>query len=144
MCLPIAEHDASVRPRSFLQPLGVWLLLAVLASLNGIFREFVLIPRVGESGGHVLSTGLLVLVILVMAYGYFRWTTVDFSTAELVLVGALWTLLTVGFEFVVGWAEGTPVSVTLAQYDVLAGQIWIVVPLTLLVAPMVFGRYLAS
>jgi len=44
--------------------------------------------------------------------------------------------LTVGFEFLVGFLEGTPPSETIAQYNVLAGQVWIVVPLTLLVAPL--------
>jgi len=60
-----------------------------------------------------------------------------------VLVGVGWTLLTVGFEFL-GAAEGTPVSVTLGQYDVFAGQVWILVPLTLLVAPYLFGSLLAT
>lgn len=62
---------------------------------------------------------------------------------ELLLVGVLWTVLTVGFEFLVGYVEGTPVSVTLGQYDVLAGQVWIAVPLTLLLAPLLFGGYFA-
>ena len=62
--------------------------------------------------------------------------------AELLLVGVVWTVLTVGFEFLVGYAEGTPVGVTLGQYDVLAGQVWLFVPLTLLVAPVVFGSSL--
>lgn len=53
-------------------------------------------------------------------------------------------MLTVGFEFLVGYVEGTPVSVTLGQYDVFAGQVWVLVPLTLLVAPLVFGRYFAG
>jgi hypothetical protein len=35
------------------------------------------------------------------------------------------------------------VSETVAQYDVLAGQVWILVPLTLLVAPLLFGWALA-
>ena len=52
-------------------------------------------------------------------------------------------MLTVGFEFLVGYIEETPVSVTLGQYDVLAGQVWIAVPVTLLVSPLVFGWYLS-
>jgi len=46
--------------------------------------------------------------------------------------------------FVVGYVEGTPVSVTVGQYNVLAGQVWIVVPLTLLFSPLLFGWYLSS
>jgi hypothetical protein len=34
--------------------------------------------------------------------------------------------------------------VSFGQYDVLAGQVWIAVPLTLLLAPLLFGWYLSS
>lgn len=138
----LAAGVGSIRLAVFLSPLGVWVAMAVLAVLNGGFREIVLIPRVGEYVGHVLSTALLVSAILIVSFGYFRWTAIEYSIVELVLVGILWTVLTVGFEFLVGYLEGTPVSVTLGQYDVLAGQVWIAVPLTLLVSPIIFGWYL--
>ncbi|MFB6141741.1 MAG: hypothetical protein ABEJ30_00180 [Halorientalis sp.] len=132
-----------VRPRVFLAPLGVWLVMAVVAVLNGGFREVVLIPRVGEYMGHVLSTALLVVAILLVSFVYFSWTATAYARVELLLVGVLWTVLTVGFEFLVGHVEGTPVSVTLGQYDVLAGQVWLAVPVTLLLAPLLCGWYLS-
>ena len=60
------------------------------------------------------------------------------------VVGVGWAVLTVSFEFLVGYVEGTPVSVTVGQYDVLAGEVWITVPLTLLVAPPPFGELLSA
>jgi hypothetical protein len=134
----------TVRPHAFLSPLGVWVVMAVVAVINGGIRETVLIPRVGEYAGHVVSTALLVAAILLVSAAYFSWTPVDYARGELVLVGLLWTVLTVGFEFLVGYVEGTPVSVTLGQYDVLAGQVWIAVPVTLFVAPLLFGWYLST
>lgn len=131
---------ASIRPSVLLAPLGAWAVMAVLAVANGIFREIVMIPRIGEYPGHVASTGMLVVAILVVAWLFFGWSTVDYATAELVAIGLVWVVLTVGFEFLVGYAEGTPPSVTIAQYDVFAGQVWIVVPIALFVAPLVFGR----
>lgn len=133
----------SVRLHVFLYPLGVWVLMAVVAVMNGGFRETVIIPRIGDYPGHVVSTALLVVAILVISFLYFSRTSIEYARAELVLVGILWTVLTVGFEFLVGYLEGTPVSVTLGQYDVLAGQVWIAVPLTLLLSPLLFGWYLA-
>jgi len=127
----------------FLYPIGIWVVMAVIAVLNGGFREVILISRVGEYIGHVLSTALLVAAILALSFAYFRWTPVSYSVVELVVVGVLWTVLTVGFEFLVGYVEGTPVAVTLGQYDVLAGQVWIAVPLTLLLSPLLFGWYLS-
>jgi hypothetical protein len=146
--MPLSSTPAvttqSVRPAVFLGPLAVWVLMAVLAVLNGVFRETVIIPQIGEYPGHVVSTLLLVAAILAVAGVYFSTTGTTYTDAELVLVGVGWTLLTVGFEFLVGAAEGTPVSVTLGQYDVFAGQVWILVPLTLLVAPYLFGSLLAT
>ncbi|WP_238709215.1 hypothetical protein [Natronorubrum halophilum] len=141
----IASMDIrAVRPRVFLYPLGVWVLMAVLAVLNGGLREVVLIPRVGAYPGHVLSTAVLTTVILVLSFLYFTNTPIAYLPVELLLVGTLWTALTVGFEFLVGYLEGTPVAVTLAQYNVFAGQVWILVPLVLFCSPLVFGWYLTN
>ena len=129
----------SIRPSVFLYPLGVWVAMAVLAVANGAFRETVLVPRIGEYAGHVVSTVLLVVTILAVSGLYFANTPIEYTRIELLLIGVGWTALTVGFEFLVGRLEGTPVSETVAQYDVLAGQVWILVPLTLLVAPPLFG-----
>lgn len=133
------ERAATRRLRGFGYPLGVWVLMAIVAIANGVFREVVIIPRVGAYPGHVISTGLLVTAIVLVSFLYFSIVTIDYSRVELVTIGILWVVLTVGFEFVVGYVEGTPVAVTLGQYNVLAGQVWIFVPLTLLLAPIVFG-----
>jgi len=133
---------ATVRPEVFLGPLGVWVLLAVLAVTNGVFRETVLIPRMDDHAAHVLSTAILVGMILAVAAAYFAWTGTAFSDAELVAIGVGWTVMTVGFEFLVGYAEGTPVSTPVGPYDVTAGQWWRAVPIALLLAPYVFGAVL--
>jgi hypothetical protein len=133
----------AIRPQVFAYPLGVWVILAVIAVANGVFRELILIPRIGEYPGHVLSTALLVIAILGLSFGYFQWTPIDYARVELLLLGVLWAGLTVGFEFLVGYVENTPVSVTIGQYDVLAGQVWIAVPLALLLSPLLFGWYLS-
>ena len=129
---------------ALLAPLGVWVLMAVLAVLNGGFREVVLIPRIGAYPGHLVSTGLLVAGILAVAGLFFTRTGVEYPPTQLAVIGAVWVILTVGFEFLVGAVEGTPVSITLGQYNVLAGQVWIAVPITLFVAPLLFGWLLSS
>lgn len=135
-----ASAFVSLRPTALLAPLGVWILLAILAVMNGIFREVAIIPRIGEYPGHVLSTAMLVIIIIGVSWLFFGWTAVEYTQVELIVIGLTWVVLTVGFEFLVGYVEGTPVSVTLGQYDVFAGQVWIVVPITLFVAPLLFGR----
>lgn len=132
------------RFRLFGNTLGVWLGLAVIAVVNGVFREVVLVPRLGESSSHVISTGLLIAAILLISFWYFGRQLVPATDIELLLVGIMWSLLTVGFEFVVGFVEGTPIAITLAQYNLFGGSVWISVPLTLLVAPLVFGSLLSE
>ncbi|QZP37499.1 hypothetical protein [Halobaculum magnesiiphilum] len=139
----IGPGAESIRPHVFVYPLAVWVAMATIAVANGVLRETVLVPRVGEYTGHVASTAALVAAILLFSFAYFSWTPIDYTRAELLLIGIVWTAFTVGFEFVVGHVEGTPVSVTLGQYDVLAGQVWIAVPIALLVSPPLFGWYLS-
>jgi len=140
----VAHPLQTVRPAVLLTPLAVWVLMAVVAVANGVFRETVLVSRMDEYAAHVVSTALLVGAILAISFAFFRWSPVEYALGELIVVGVGWTVLTVGFEFLVGYVEGTPVSVTLGQYDVLAGEVWIAVPLTLLFAPLLFGWYLSS
>lgn len=140
----LAGDVQSIRPAVLVYPLGVWAVMAVVAVVNGGFRELFLIPRVGEYAGHVLSTVLLVATILLISFAYSRRTPIEYGYVELVAVGILWTGLTVGFEFLVGYVEGTPVSVTLGRYDVVAGQVRIAVPVALLLAPLAFGWYLSG
>lgn len=130
----------SLQVSPILAPLGVWFLLAILAVLNGVFRELVLVPQIGEYPGHVASTLSLLGIIVILTWLFFGWTAVEYGRLELLAIGVTWVVLTVGFEFLVGYVEGTPVSVTLGQYDLLAGQVWVFVPLALLIAPQVFGR----
>jgi len=144
MASPLTTTGGSIRPVTLLYPLGVWVVMAVVAVGNGVFRETVLVPRIGEYRGHVLSTALLVTAILVLSWAYFATTAIAYTRAELLLIGVVWTALTVGFEFLVGYAEGTPVAVTVGQYDVLAGQVWIAVPIALLLSPLLFGSMLAG
>jgi hypothetical protein len=79
--------SASIRPTTFFLPLGVWVVMAVLAVANGVFREVALIPRIGEYPGHVLSTAILVTAILVVAWLFFGWMAIQYSQAERLVIG---------------------------------------------------------
>jgi hypothetical protein len=142
--LSIATVNRPNPVRRILVPLGLWIVMAIVAILNGIFRETVVIPRIGEYRGHVASTALLVAAILAISYTYFTSTDTEYTRGELLIIGVAWTVLTVGFEFLVGYVEGTPVEETISQYDVFAGQVWIAVPVALLTAPLLFGAVVAE
>lgn len=133
----------SVRVRKILRPLGAWLLLAVFAVINGVFRELVIVPVTGIYTGHLVSTISLITVVLIISYTYFGiLNDTRYTLSELLVVGFVWSTLTVVFEFFVAYFEGVGLSGVLAQYDVTAGRIWILVPATLLISPLVFGYYI--
>ena len=118
-----------------LRALAVWLLLVVLAIANGTFRAAVLIPRVGEHAGHIISTLLLSILILATAWltiGWMRPATYN----DTVVIGFLWLLLTVLFEFGAGhFLFRQPWERLLADYNVSKGRIWVLVLIVTLKAP---------
>jgi hypothetical protein len=108
--------------------LVIWCLLPVIAVGNGAFREAVLIPRVGQQVGHILSTIMLSIGILIAAYIAVPWIRPS-SPSQAFAVGVIWVALTLAFEFGFGRYRGRTLSELFADYNLLRGRIWIVVPL---------------
>lgn len=115
---------------------SVWLTILVLAMLNGALRQALLIPRIGEQAGHVVSTLLLAALIGGAAWIMLPWIR-PLTLGDAWLVGVVWLLLTLAFEFLAGhYLFGDSWETLLAAYDVTRGRIWILVPLITLVAPV--------
>lgn len=122
-----------------LRALVVWCLLLVAAVANGAFREALLVPRLGNLAGHVVSTLLLCALIVAIAWFTIDWVSPDRIAAALT-IGALWLVLTVAFEFGAGhYLLGRPWEILLADYDVLHGRVWPLVLVFTLLAPLVAG-----
>jgi hypothetical protein len=118
----------------------VWLLLLVVVVLLGALRTALLEPRVGEPAAHVVGTLVVVGVFLTVIWFAAPWLSPGLQTGALLKVGILWVLLTVSFEFVFGhYVMGNPWSKLLADYNLLAGRLWVLVLLTLLVGPLAVG-----
>jgi hypothetical protein len=123
-----------------LRGLGVWLLLVVLAIMNGAFRAAVLIPRVGEHAGHVISTLTLSLLILATTWLTIRWIR-PATLNDAVLIGFLWLALTVLFEFGAGhFLFHQPWELLFADYNLAKGRIWILVLIVTLKAPVIAAK----
>jgi hypothetical protein len=115
----------------------IWLVILILANLNGIFRQTILLPRMNELAAYAISTVLLSVLVFVAAWLAMSWIG-PVSIGEAWIIGVLWLLLTLGFEFLVGhYLFGNPWEKLLADYNVAQGRIWPLVLLTVLVAPVV-------
>lgn len=114
----------------------VWFAILGIAFMNGGVREVWLVPRLGDAVGHVLSTLTLCVAILVVSWFSMEWVGVA-TRSRAIRIGLLWLALTLTFEFLAGhYLFGTPWRQLLADYDILAGRIWILVLLTTASAPL--------
>jgi len=120
--------------------LVVWCVFVVLAIMNGGFRDAVVTPRLGEFGGHITSTALLCGAIFAVT-----WFTIDWvrplTSSDALLIGGGWAVMTVAFEFLAGhYVFGSAWTTLLADYDLLAGRVWVLVLVTLAFAPLLAAR----
>lgn len=118
----------------------VWLLLAVVAVASGALREAVLTPRLGGQAAHVIGTFVVVALFFLVIGLSIRWIVPDLGSRGLWTVGGAWLVLTVAFEFGFGhWVAGHSWSRLLRDYDVFSGRVWLLVLLTVLLAPVWLG-----
>jgi hypothetical protein len=119
----------------------VWIEMLVLAIANGAARESLLVPRLGTTTAHVISTLVLSVLIFIAGSLAMPWIA-PASLRDAWTIGVVWVLLTLAFEFLAGhFIFGRPWKVLLADYDLAAGRIWILVLIVTLITPVVaFNR----
>jgi hypothetical protein len=118
----------------------IWCALLMIASINGLVREALLIPRMGEVGGRAISTLALSALIVVLTWISIGWIAPR-SAQQTWTVGVIWVLLTLAFEFLAGhYVFHNAWSLLLEDYNVVRGRIWILVLITTLVSPRLCAR----
>ncbi|MGV8990722.1 MAG: hypothetical protein ACOH1Q_04880, partial [Thiobacillus sp.] len=120
---------------------GFWLVILVLAFLNGGLRELILIPYLGAPWALLASGGLLMLFVLLTAYvAAPRLGTTQ--VGPLLVIGGMWLGLTLGFEFGFGrLVQGKPWSELLNAYRFENGNIWPLVLLVVFFGPLLAARF---
>lgn len=118
---------------------AIWLMIAVLAVANGVFREAILKKKLSDTLAHVVSTLILSALIIAIAFATKDWigyTTI--GSAWAVSIG--WLLATLAFEFLAGhYLFGNPWEKIIADYNVTKGRVWLLIPATVLIAaPLAF------
>jgi hypothetical protein len=61
-------------------------------------------------------------------------------SSQAILIGLLWVVLTLIFEFGFGRYRGSSWPQLLEDYNLLKGRIWILIPLWLAIAPYIFYK----
>ncbi len=117
-----------------------WVLMLVIAIANGALRQATFGKVLSELRAHQLST-LIGSVLM----GLFIWFVIrawpPSSGRQALLIGLIWLVLTVAFEFFMGLvlAHRTLAEV-LRDYNLFAGRIWVLFLIWLTLAPWVFFR----
>ena len=122
--------------------LVVWVVMLGAASVNGALRETLLIPTMGVLAGRAISVLMLSVLVFLLTCFTIRWIRPR-SSREAWSIGGLWVALTLGFEFLGGhFLFGNSWSQLLKEYNVLQGRIWILVLITIAIAPPLCARSL--
>lgn len=124
-----------------LKALLIWLVLCVVAFVNGGLREALLLPLLGKPVAFLLSGALLSLCIVAVAALWVPRLGL-LGTGQSLGVGLLWLLLTLAFEFGFGrFVQGKSWSQLLEAYTFRDGNIWPVVLAVTFLAPLVAVRF---
>ena len=115
----------------------IWFGLLILAILNGGFREGVLVPRMGRGMAQAVSTIMLSLLIVALGWVTTPWVAPR-TLQDAWTIGVIWVLLTLAFEFLGGhFVFGKPWQELLADYNLFAGRIWVMVLIVTLMTPII-------
>lgn len=118
----------------------IWISLSVLAVLNGITRNYLITPVTGEHGGHVISTVILCVVIFFVAWLVIGWIRPG-DPGEARVIGLLWVLMTLAFEFLAGhYLFGHSWNRLVADYNMARGRVWTLVLFASYFAPIWAAR----
>ena len=122
---------------------GVWLLLAVVMTLNGIAREKALVPLLGRQSADIVSAASGVALIFGVSTRALR--AVPITNREAARTGLLWAGMAVAFDLVVGhFVDGKRWSTLLGEYAIWRGKLWLVVLTSVVIAPILAVRSLTA
>jgi hypothetical protein len=124
----------------FLRAFAIWLLFIVAESVNGTIRELWLVPALGDVRAHQVGFVSGSILILTIATVFIRWLHPS-RILELLQVGLLWLVLTLGFEIGLGrLILGYSWNRIAADYNPSQGGLMAFGLLLLLVAPAIAAK----
>lgn len=124
--------------KKYLQAIAVWVLIIPIAILNGGFRENILIKLgsvASPISGIILSICIFVVAFLLIP------KIRGCKHFDYIVFGIIWCCLTNLFDLVMFIMDGGGVMDLVQQYYFWTGNLWIVVALSTLFAPVIVGKF---
>ena len=123
----------------FLKAFLIWLLMLPLGILNGGLRIYVTEPLFGSAVAQPLAG--VVLSVLIFLVAFLLLPKIGKCTMkEYVFIGIAWFVLTNAAELVISVIEGIEVSEFFWAFDVRTGNLWSLVVIVCLVAPVLVAK----
>ena len=121
--------------------LAAWFVMLLVAVANGTARDLVYGPYMSELTAHQLSTATGIALFGLIIRAFVRIYPPS-SARHAILIGLLWAALTIAFEFLFfHYVGGRSWPELLANYNIFAGRLWVLVLLWVAVAPYVFYHF---
>lgn len=122
-----------------------WFALLLTAIINAALREKLLKPLLEASLGkwaHQLSVFTALLLMLAMTMVFLRIQRAPYTEGDLRIVGMIWCVMTVIFEFAFGLARALKFRELVAMYHFWTGELWIVLVFGLIALPTIANKLL--
>lgn len=124
----------------WLRAIAVWLLIAAAETLHGIARTLWLVPIVGDHAARQIGVVTGSLLIFAITWFAIHWLRLR-GRRELIATGALWVVLMLAFEIVLGRAVfGFGWDRIGAEFDPSRGGLMLFGFAALLLMPLVAAR----
>ena len=124
------------RQAYWLRATSLWLLLMAAETLQGLWRVKVLAPWIGEENARDVGVFTGTLIVLLITFACIDWIPAR-DARTLLLVGATWVGLTIGYEVALGrmafdlsWGE------IAADFDLSRGRLLYLGLIVLLFSPL--------
>jgi hypothetical protein len=110
--------------------------MVLLAILNGTARDLWYKKYISELAAHQVSTFSLIILIGIYSCVIVKWLPPN-SARQALIIGIIWSILTLAFEFGFGIIRGSSWKQLLHAYNITEGQIWILIPIWVAIAPYI-------
>lgn len=119
---------------------GLLVFLGIMAveTVHGVLRGLFLVPRVGEEMAAWLGWPAGMAIVLLISTLAIGWTGIR-TRSGLLRLGAVWAVLTIGFEALIGLLRGMGTAEIMAALNPLSGTI-AYSAVVMFLAPLVAAR----
>ena len=118
---------------------AAWLLIVLGESIHGTLRQVYLAPMIGDFPARRVAFFSGMVIIFFIALAVIRWVGPR-SLRQCFIIGSMWAVLTLMFEFGIGVAMGYSRERMLEDYDLSRGGLMIFGIIFLMVVPLLAYR----